>query len=157
MVTGNERSMKIIYDTIRDILKRKGQDVWSITPDSSVYQAIEMMADKHIGALLVMTNDQLIGIISERDYARKVVLKGRSSKETRIEEIMTSPVISVEPGRHVDECMKIMTDRRIRHLPVIENDKVIGVVSIGDLVNWIISAQDHTIQQLQDYISGKSL
>jgi CBS domain-containing protein len=146
-----------IYDTIRDVLKRKGQDVWSIAPESSVYQAIEMMAERHVGALLVITNERLIGIISERDYARKVVLKGRSSKETRIDEIMTSPVIFVEPHRGVEDCMKLMTDNRIRHLPVIEDQKVVGVVSIGDLVNWIISAQDHTIQQLQNYITGKTL
>ena len=146
-----------IYDTVQDVLKRKGQNVWSIEPASSVYRAIEMMAEKHVGALLVMNGDQLVGIISERDYARKVVLKGRSSKETRIEEIMSSPVVAVEPRRSVDECMKVITDHRVRHLPVIENQKVIGVVSIGDLVNWIISAQDHTIQQLQNYISGSSL
>jgi CBS domain-containing protein len=143
-----------VYDTVRDVLKRKGQDVWSITPDTTVYRAIEVMADKHIGALLVIVNEELVGIVSERDYARKVVLKGRSSKETRVEEIMTSPVISVEPQHMVDECMRIVTDNRIRHLPVTENGKVIGIVSIGDLVNWIISAQHQTIQQLQDYITG---
>ena len=144
-----------IYDTIRDVLKRKGQEVWSIHPDLSVYHAIEMMADRHVGALLVIVDDKLVGIVSERDYARKVVLKGRSSKETRVQEIMTSSVICVEPQYAVDECMRIMTDNRIRHLPVMENQKVIGIVSIGDLVNWIISAQDQTIQQLQDYITGK--
>src|SRR5262245_7740099 len=143
------------YDTIRDVLKRKGQQVWSITPDSTVYRAIEMMADKHVGALLVIVDEKLVGIVSERDYARKVVLRGRSSRQTRVEEIMTSPVISVEPQNVVDECMRIITENRIRHLPVIENEKVIGVVSIGDLVNWIISAQHQTIQQLQDYITGK--
>src|SRR5215470_11491109 len=144
-----------IYDTVRDVLKRKGQDVWSITPDTTVYRAIEIMADKHIGALLVIVEDKLVGIVSERDYARKVVLRGRSSKETRVAEIMTSPVISVQPQHAVDECMRIITDNRIRHLPVIEDGKVIGIVSIGDLVNWIISAQHQTIQQLQDYITGK--
>jgi CBS domain-containing protein len=143
-----------IYDTVHDVLKRKGQNVWSIAPDSSVYRAIELMAEKHVGALLVMNGDQLVGIISERDYARKVVLKGRSSKETRIDEIMSSPVIAVDQTRSVDECMKLITDHRVRHLPVIENQRVVGVVSIGDLVNWIISAQDHTIKQLQNYISG---
>jgi CBS domain-containing protein len=143
-----------IYDTVRDVLKRKAPDVWSITPDTTVYRAIEIMADKHIGALLVVVDEKLVGIVSERDYARKVVLKGRSSKETRVEEIMTSPVITVEPQHVVDECMRIITDNRIRHLPVTENGKVIGIVSIGDLVNWIISAQHQTIQQLQDYITG---
>jgi CBS domain-containing protein len=145
-----------IHDTVRDVLKRKGRQLWSITPDSSVYQAIEMMADKHVGALLVMTGDQLVGIVSERDYARKVVLKGRHSKDTRVAEIMTSPVISVELHQTVDECMKVITDNRIRHLPVIEDQKVTGMISIGDMVNWIISAQDHTIQQLQSYITGKT-
>jgi len=143
-----------IYDTVRDVLKRKGQDVWSITPDTTVYRAIEIMADKHIGALLVIVDGKLVGIVSERDYARKVVLKGRSSKETRVAEIMTSPVISVQPQHAVDECMRIVTDNRIRHLPVIDDERVIGIVSIGDLVNWIISAQHQTIQQLQDYITG---
>ena len=143
-----------VYDTVRDVLKRKGNDVWSITPDTTVYRAIEIMADKHIGALLVIVDEKLVGIVSERDYARKVVLRGRSSKQTRVEEIMTSPVISVEPQHVVDECMRIITDNRIRHLPVTENGKVIGIVSIGDLVNWIISAQHQTIQQLQDYITG---
>jgi len=143
------------YDTIRDVLRRKGHEIWSITPDSTVFRAIEMMADKHVGALLVIVQEKLVGIVSERDYARKVVLRGRSSKETRVEEIMTSPVISVGPRHVVDECMRIITENRIRHLPVIENEKVIGIVSIGDLVNWIISAQHQTIQQLQDYITGK--
>ena len=143
-----------IYDTVRDVLKRKILNVWSIPPDASVYRAIEIMAEKRIGALLVMNGDQLVGIISERDYARKVVLKGRSSKETRTEEIMSNPVITVDPNRRVDECMKIISDNRVRHLPVVEDHKVIGLVSIGDLVNWIISVQDHTIQQLQNYIGG---
>jgi CBS domain-containing protein len=144
-----------IYDTVRDILKRKGQEVWSITPEVSVYRAIEIMAEKRVGALLVISEEKLAGIISERDYARKVILKGKSSKETRVEEIMTSPVIFVEPQHSVDECMRIVTEKRIRHLPVVENEKVIGVVSIGDLVNWIMSAQEHTIQQLQYYVTGK--
>jgi CBS domain-containing protein len=143
------------YDTIREILKKKGQEVWSITPETSVYQAIEMMADKHVGALLVMTGDTLVGIVSERDYARKVILKGRSSKEARVHEIMTSPVVFVGPQHTVDECMKIMTEKRVRHLPVIESEKVAGIVSIGDVVKWIMSAQDHTIQQLENYVTGK--
>ena len=144
-----------VYDTIRELMKRKSQEIWSINPESSVYRAIELMADKHIGALLVMEGDKLVGIISERDYARKVILKGRSSKDTQVHEIMTTPVIFVQPQQSVDECMRIMTDNRIRHLPVLENEKVTGIVSIGDLVNWIMSAQDHTIQQLQNYVTGK--
>ena len=144
-----------IYDTIRDILKKKGHEVWSITPESTVYRAIEVMADKHVGALVVIDGDKVVGIISERDYARKVILSGRSSKETRVEEIMASPVIFVEPNHAVDECMRIMTNNHIRHLPVIQQEKVIGIVSIGDLVNWIISAQDHTIRLLENYVTGK--
>jgi len=144
-----------IYDTIRDILKKKGHEVWSITPKSTVYRAIEVMADKHVGALVVIDGDKVVGIISERDYARRVILSGRSSKETRVEEIMASPVIFVEPNHAVDECMRIMTNNHIRHLPVIQQEKVIGIVSIGDLVNWIISAQDHTIRLLENYVTGK--
>jgi len=144
-----------IYDTIRDILKKKGHEVWSITPESTVYRAIEVMADKHVGALVVIDGDKVVGIISERDYARKVILSRRSSKETRVEEIMVSPVIFVEPNHAVDECMRIMTNNHIRHLPVIQQEKVIGIVSIGDLVNWIISAQDHTIRLLENYVTGK--
>jgi len=144
-----------IHDTVRDILQRKNGTVWSVGPNTTVYQAIEMMADKRIGSLLVVDEGKLVGILSERDYARKVILKGRSSKDTAVHEIMTSPVIFVSPGNSVDECMKIITDNRIRHLPVVDEGKVVGVVSIGDVVNWIISAQKHTIQQLQNYVTGR--
>jgi CBS domain-containing protein len=144
-----------IYDTVREILQRKNGHVWSVGPDTTVYRAIEIMAEKRIGALLVVDAGKLVGILSERDYARKVILMGRSSKDTYVHEIMTSPVIFVQPGNSVDECMKIITDRRIRHLPVVEDERVIGIVSIGDVVNWIISAQDHTIRQLQNYVAGK--
>jgi CBS domain-containing protein len=109
----------MVYDTVREILRRKGHEVWSISPESTVYPAIEMMADKHVGALLVISESSLVGIISERDYARKVILKGRSSKETLVRDIMTSPVIFVGPNHSVDECMRIMTDKRNRHLPII--------------------------------------
>jgi CBS domain-containing protein len=143
-----------IYDTVRDILQKKSGDVWSVGPETTVYQAIEIMAERRIGALLVLEDGKLSGILSERDYARKVILKGKSSKETPVREIMTSPVIFVEPRHSVDECMKIITNNRIRHLPVVEEEKVVGIVSIGDIVNWIISAQNHTIQQLQNYVSG---
>ncbi len=142
-------------DKIKNVLKRKGHLVWSIEPDKPVYHALELMAEKNCGALLVISEDKLIGVFSERDYARKVILKGKGSKETPVRHIMTSPVVSVSPEHTVDECMKLMTDQRLRHLPVMENDKVAGLVSIGDLVSWIISAQEESIHLLQDYITGK--
>ena len=140
---------------VSSILMRKGREVFSLPPHASVYDAIEMMADKHVGALLVISEGKLVGVISERDYARKVILKGRASKETRVDEIMTRSIITVGPEHRVDECMRIMTDNRIRHLPVMEGEKVLGIISIGDLVNWIISAQEQAIDQLENYITGK--
>ncbi len=142
-------------DKISLILKHKGGTVWSVTPAASVYEAIEMMADKQAGALLVISEGKLVGVISERDYTRKVILKGKSSKQTRVKEIMTSPAVFVTPEHTVDECMRVMTSNRIRHLPVVESEKVVGVVSIGDLVHWIISVQEETIGQLENYITGK--
>ena len=147
-------AMKFV-DPVRNILKYKRGEIWSVGPDLSVYEAIEMMAEKRIGALLVIAEGKLVGVMSERDYARKVILKGKSSKHTRVEEIMTSPVIFVTPDHTVDECMRIVTNNRIRHLPVVKDEKVLGIVSIGDLVNWIISAQEETIHQLHNYITGK--
>jgi|SRR5271166_4497848 len=137
------------------VLKRKGGEVWSIAPDQTVYEAIARMADKGVGALLVMEAGKLVGIISERDYARKVILKGKSSRTTLVRDIMARPVIFVTPEHSVDECMSIITKNRIRHLPIIESEKVRGVVSIGDLVKWLVSEQEETIEHLQNYISAK--
>lgn len=139
---------------IREILQQKPGPVWSISPEATVFEAIQLMADKNVGALLVMEGERLVGVISERDYARRVLLKGRSSRETRVREIATIPALSVTPSHTVEECMRLMTEHRVRHLPVLEQGKVVGIVSIGDLVNWVIAAQNATIQQLQTYITG---
>lgn len=141
-------------DPITSILKYKGGEIWSVSPDDSVYEALQKMADKEVGALLVISGDELVGIISERDYTRKVILEGRSSKKTQVSEIMTSPVIHVTPRQTVDECMTIMTNQRVRHLPVMEGKHLLGVVSIGDLVKWTITEQAEMIQQLERYIAG---
>lgn len=144
-----------VTDPVEMILKNKGRAIWSVAPDTLVYDAIGMMSDKNIGACLVVWQDKLVGIISERDYARKVLLKGKSSKTTQVQEIMSSPVTTVTPHHTVDECMRIITNARIRHLPVVDGERIIGVISIGDLVNWIISVQQETIHYLESYITGR--
>ena len=142
-------------ETVSSILRFKGHDVWSVSPDDSVLQAIRLMAAKDVGALVVIAGESLISIISERDYARRVVLHGKSSSDTLVRDIMTSPTVSVSPNHTVDDCMRIVTANRIRHLPVVEGDKVVGIVlSIGDLVQRVISAQGETIQYLKEYIIG---
>jgi len=140
--------------TVERLLEAKGYDIWSITPDASVYNAVKLMADKAIGALLVLESGKLVGIISERDCTRKVMLQERAPKDTLVREVMTSDVITVHPDQTVEECMALVTARRIRHLPVLAGDQLMGIISIGDLVKGIISEQEFMIQQLENYIKG---
>ncbi|GJL81404.1 MAG: histidine kinase [marine bacterium B5-7] len=139
---------------VSQILKNKGSQVWAVEPGDSVLDAVKMMAEKGVGALLVMEGEQLVGIISERDYARKVILEGKASHNTPVRDIMTARVLCASPGHSVEECMKLMSDKRARHLPVVEEEKVVGVLSIGDLVKITIDEQKVLIDQLQQYISG---
>lgn len=141
-------------NTVNQLLSTKGTEVWSIRPDETVYSAIHLMAEKKIGALLVMEADKLVGIISERDYARQVILKGRASDNTRVSEIMTTRVVYAPPQQTIEQCLSLMTEKRIRHLPIMENGSVIGVISMGDLVKAIIAEQKLTIEQLEQYIAG---
>jgi len=143
--------------SVKDILDEKGYEVYSIKPEATVYEALKKMAGKNIGALLVIKDNQVVGVFSERDYARKIILKGKSSKESVVGELLSERIFYVKPTATTDECMQIMTDHRVRHLPVMDEKKVVGIVSIGDIVNKIIQGHTHTIKQLEDYILGKTL
>jgi CBS domain-containing protein len=140
--------------TVKDILKTKGQDVLSITPDATVYEALKIMADKNVGALVVLEGETVAGIMSERDYARKVILHGKSSREMQVREIMTSRVYYMRPEQNLQECMAQMTDRHVRHLPILDEDRLVGIISIGDVVKAIIADQESTIKLLENYITG---
>ncbi len=144
-----------LCDSVDRVLKQKGSKVYSIPAHITVYEALEEMADKDIGGLVVMQGTDIVGFLSERDYVRKVIIKGHSSKDLRVDEIMSSPVVAVSLRTTVDECMQRMTNDRCRHLVVVDGGRVAGIVSIGDLVNWIMTAQDFTINQLEDYIAGR--
>jgi CBS domain-containing protein len=146
---------KEVTDTVRHILLAKGHEVWSVTPETTVYDALKLMAEKGVGALPVVDASGIVGIVSERDYSRKVALKGRSSLDTPVREIMVSPVYFVHPDTTADECMALMTEKRIRHLPVMDEKKLVGIVSIGDVVKFLIDHQQVTIERLQNYIMGK--
>jgi CBS domain-containing protein len=139
---------------VTEILKTKGRDAWTVSPDSTVYDALQMMADKNVGALMVLENDEVVGVFSERDYARKIILKGKASKDTLVREIMSTELVWVRPDQTIEVCMNLMTGKRIRHLAVLEEGRLVGVISIGDVVKAIISEQEFTIQQLEYYIAG---
>ncbi len=140
---------------VSDILRRKGRVVWSVHPDASVYEALQHMAEKDVGALLVIEDGQLVGIFSERDYARKIILMGRSSLSTAVRQIMTGDVITIRPGQDLEECMELMTNHRVRHLPVMDHGELVGVISIGDVVKEIIADKTLEIEQLENYIGGR--
>ncbi|HEY4644427.1 MAG TPA: CBS domain-containing protein [Bacteroidota bacterium] len=139
---------------VREILETKGKDIWSISPSATVFEALKLMAEKNVGALVVSDKEKVAGIISERDYARKIILHGKSSKEALVKDIMSSNVVFVRPDQSVEECMVLMSDKRIRHLPVLENERLIGVISIGDVVKAIIAQHKYHIEQLENYIKG---
>jgi len=139
---------------ISALLHHKGKALWSIAPEATVFEAIKLMADKNIGSLLVLSGDRLLGVFTERDYTRKIALQGKRSKETQVREILSGKIVTVTPDQTVEECMRLMTENRVRHLPVLDGERVVGLVSIGDLVNWTISAQDAAIAQMEQYIAG---
>ena len=141
--------------TVTQLLRTKGSDILSVAPDTWVFDALQLMADKNVGALLVVEGESLVGVFSERDYARKVILKGKSSKEIPVREIMSTHVLYVRPQQTIEDCMALMTDKRVRHLPVLDDEKLVGVISIGDVVKEIIAEQEFMIEQLQNYISGR--
>ena len=140
--------------TVRELLAKKGSEVWSVSPDATVYDALQLMAARNVGAVLVLNDGELAGILSERDYARQVVLKGKASRDTPVRDIMTTSVVSVSPERTIDDCMALMTERRIRHLPVLKSDVLLGVLSIGDVVKAVISEKEFHIEQLESYIAS---
>jgi len=144
-----------IHGTVRDILKNKGGEVWTTSPQNTVYEAIRLMGEKNVGALVVVEGDVAVGMLSERDYSRKIILQGRASRDTLVDDILARPVITVQSTDSIEKCMQLMTSHRIRHLPVVDDGRLAGLVSIGDLVSWVMLSQRHTILQLQGYISGE--
>lgn len=140
--------------TVRELLAKKGSEVWSVSPDATVYDALQLMAARNVGAVLVLDDGELAGILSERDYARQVILKGKASRDTPVRDIMTTSLVTVSPERTIDDCMALMTERRIRHLPVLQSDVLLGVLSIGDVVKAVISEKEFHIEQLESYIAS---
>ena len=143
-----------LQGTVRDILQSKGGQVWTTSPQSSVYEAIRLMGEKNIGSLVVEEDGEVVGVLSERDYSRKVVLQGRTSRDTLVGEILSRPVVTIRRKDSIERCMQLMTEQRVRHLPVVDDNRLVGLISIGDLVRWAMESQKHTILQLQGYISG---
>jgi CBS domain-containing protein len=139
--------------TVRDVLKQKGQQIWSVSPGTTVYDTLKLMAEKEIGAVLVLESGRPVGIFTERDYARQVILKGKASKDTMVSDVMTSRVVFIRPDQNIEECMALMTDKRVRHLPVLEANELVGILSIGDVVKAVISEKQFIIQQLENYIA----
>ena len=150
----DKRSKPMKNSPISTLLHHKSAALWSVAPEATVFEAIKLMAEKNIGSLLVLSGDKLVGVFTERDYTRKVALQGKTSKDTRVREVISSEVVTVTPQHSIEDCMKLMTEKRVRHLPILEGGKVVGLVSIGDLVNWIISAQNAAIAQMEQYIAG---